>query len=228
MVLALVSGENLVKLDPSSTERPLKVLVSMTFGSRSHIKNIFEIGKTLQKRGHKLSYMAIEPYLRFADGYNVTRHQLGPSGIEVDDHRGISELNQVPVNPLLDTLDALIEHLPIIYRMTLKDVLDVIDLEKPDVMICDFFSPSCIDGAHQRKIPLITGLQTLDGPILPPPTSLASSPTSPRPSRASTSSNASTPPPCIPSWPSPDTSPSTQRSTLNAPCLASPPPLLSM
>ncbi|KAJ9053174.1 hypothetical protein DSO57_1026847 [Entomophthora muscae] len=168
MVLALVSGENLVKLDPSSTERPLKVLVSMTFGSRSHIKNIFEIGKTLQKRGHKLSYMAIEPYLRFADGYNVTRHQLGPSGIEVDDHRGISELNQVPVNPLLDTLDALIEHLPIIYRMTLKDVLDVIDLEKPDVMICDFFSPSCIDGAHQRKIPLITGLQTLDGPILPP------------------------------------------------------------
>ncbi|KAI0232535.1 hypothetical protein L0F63_005054, partial [Massospora cicadina] len=145
------------------------VLVSMTFGSRSHIKNIFEIGKVLQTRGHSVSYMAIEPYLRFADGFNFTRHQVGPNGLVVDDHRGISEINQIPVNPLIDTVNALIDHLPAVFRLTFTDILRLVDEIKPDVMICDFFSPSCIDAAYHRRIPLITGFQTLDGSIIPPP-----------------------------------------------------------
>ncbi|KAJ9069863.1 hypothetical protein DSO57_1014346 [Entomophthora muscae] len=157
------------KPDPTLFDGPMKVLVSMTFGSRSHIKNVLEIGKTLQERGHAVSYMAIDPYLKFADGFNFTRHCVGPKGLEIDDHRGISEINQTPVNPFLDTVEALIENLPIIYRLTMEDILKVVDDTSPDVIVCDFFSPSCIDAAYHRKIPLITGFQTLDGPMLPPP-----------------------------------------------------------
>lgn len=167
IVFGLVLGKDKPDFNPSN--QPMKILVSMTFGSRSHIKNVFEIGKELQARGHSLSYMALEPYLRFADGYNITRYQIGPSGIEVDDHRGISDRNLVPINPLADTLQALVDHLPIIYRYTFEDVLEIIDNTKPDILICDFFSPSCIDAGIKRNLPVITGFQTLDGPVLPPP-----------------------------------------------------------
>ncbi|KAI9296784.1 UDP-Glycosyltransferase/glycogen phosphorylase [Neoconidiobolus thromboides FSU 785] len=147
----------------------MKVLISMTFGSRSHIKNVFEIGKVLQERGDQVAYMSLKPMLRFADGYNVTKFQVGPDDIQIDDLRGISELNQTPVNPLADTVNALVDGLPIVFRTTFEDTLSVIDEYKPDVMICDFFSSSCIEAAYHRHIPLIVGFQTLDGPYVPPP-----------------------------------------------------------
>ncbi|KAJ9069866.1 hypothetical protein DSO57_1014349 [Entomophthora muscae] len=166
---ALAAANDFTKPDPSVSMPPMNVLVSMTFGSRSHIKNVFEIGKMLQARGHSVGYMTIEPYMRFADGHNFTRHRVGPVDIEVDDHRGTPESSLKMVNPLVDTLEALTENMPHIYRTTFDDILKTIDETQPDVMICDFFSFPCIDAAYKRHIPLITGFQTLDGPILPPP-----------------------------------------------------------
>ncbi|KAJ9049283.1 hypothetical protein DSO57_1026256 [Entomophthora muscae] len=52
-----------------------------------------------------------------------------------------------------------------IYQQVYPRLSWVADMDRPDVMICDFASPACRDVAKAKGIPLITGFQTIDGPL---------------------------------------------------------------
>ncbi|KXN65310.1 hypothetical protein CONCODRAFT_13139 [Conidiobolus coronatus NRRL 28638] len=52
---------------------PLNIAISVTLGTRSHVKYLFEITKKLTSRGHTITYLCTDDTLKFSEGYNVTR-----------------------------------------------------------------------------------------------------------------------------------------------------------
>jgi UDP:flavonoid glycosyltransferase YjiC (YdhE family) len=137
-------------------EDPLNIAISVTLGSKSHVKYLFEITKKLTSRGHKITYLCTEETLKFAKGYNITHKIVGNADMDLlnDDIKPYTKASKSPLAPpsfKTSMVKIYTQSFPL-YEKYYKE-------EKPDLIICDFVSPSCIESAAKNKIPLIIGYQ---------------------------------------------------------------------
>ncbi|KXN68642.1 glycosyltransferase family 1 protein [Conidiobolus coronatus NRRL 28638] len=136
----------------------LNIAVSVTLGSRSHAKYLFEITELLVSRGHTINYLCTEGTLKYSKGYNVSNTIVSEAGFD------LSKVDMKPFtrnsNPIgaLGNLGKLIKH---VYTESFPNYENYYKEQKPDLIICDFGSPSCIDSAAKFSIPLIIGYQSL-------------------------------------------------------------------
>lgn len=143
----------------------LKIMLHSDFGGRSHIKAILEITRELQNRDHQITYVAIDDNGRFLNEYkNMSFISLGVN----EDHKHfLSKAKDIfskekDTASLLFTSTIFNSMFTSSYKHIFPQLKKIIENEQPDVIICDFFSPSCRDAAELNEIPLITGLQTTD------------------------------------------------------------------
>jgi hypothetical protein len=133
-------------------ENPTNILISAYFGTRSHVKFILEISQYLQNIGHNITFATAENNLKWADGYNITKISMGKAD-----------------NPKITLDKGLAGTLPSMYDQFYPHYKRIIEVTKPDVVFCDFFSAACIDYCQENRIPLIIGLQALDSRLAPTP-----------------------------------------------------------
>ncbi|KXN66507.1 glycosyltransferase family 1 protein [Conidiobolus coronatus NRRL 28638] len=60
-----------------TSPEPLNIALSSTFGSRSHVKYLFEIAQHLRNRGHNIIYAAPQGNFKFSKPYNYTEYDIG-------------------------------------------------------------------------------------------------------------------------------------------------------
>jgi UDP:flavonoid glycosyltransferase YjiC (YdhE family) len=126
-------------------DEPVNILISAYIGTRSHVKFILEITQQLENFGHKVTIATPEDNLKWSDGFNITKFNMG----KVDQSKLIRRRGFPGV-------------LPPLYDQFYPRYKSIIEEKKPDVVICDFFSAACIDYCQENRIPLIVGLQALD------------------------------------------------------------------
>ncbi|KXN67514.1 glycosyltransferase family 1 protein [Conidiobolus coronatus NRRL 28638] len=137
--------------------KPLNIAISVTLGSKSHAKYLLEISEKLINRGHSITYLCTEDTLKFSKGYNITHKTVSNVDLDLPDIEldPFVRFSKPVVSPGFKTIVAKIytQSFPI-YEKYYKE-------EKPDLIICDFISPSCIESAAKYSIPLIIGYQSL-------------------------------------------------------------------
>ncbi|KXN68641.1 glycosyltransferase family 1 protein [Conidiobolus coronatus NRRL 28638] len=144
-------------LSLSSVNEHLNIAVSITFGTRSHAKYLFEIIEVLARRGHSISYLCSENTLKFSKGYNTSHiimsdKDLGASGIEMKPFTRNSR--RIAIEKIIETQANIYHQSFGLYEIYYKE-------KRPDLIICDWASPSCIDSAAKFSIPMIIGYQSL-------------------------------------------------------------------
>ncbi|KXN67773.1 glycosyltransferase family 1 protein [Conidiobolus coronatus NRRL 28638] len=140
---------------------PLNIMLSSTFGGRSHIKYALEISRLLRDRGHTITYVAPEGNHKFNDPYGYKIYSLGKSGDESQ-----SFMQNIDTDLLL-TMG--INYMPKFFSKVLVNNFEnyfdkyekLFKEEKIDLIICDFFAGPCHDGARKNGIPYIIGFQGL-------------------------------------------------------------------
>ncbi|KAJ9056075.1 hypothetical protein DSO57_1036789 [Entomophthora muscae] len=144
--------------------RPLKVIVHVGFGTLSHIKPLLEMGTLLRARKHTVVYAAFDSGERFNEPYKFKFASLGNFGDAAGQREKMKKLFsgrevQDPLKSIPKTFGIVA---PAAYDATYPTLSRVVDDEKPDVILCDFFSSACRDVAEMKGIPLITGFQSTD------------------------------------------------------------------
>ncbi|KAI0240752.1 hypothetical protein L0F63_007317 [Massospora cicadina] len=124
--------------------QPLKVMLHLDVGSLSHIRPLLEIGTVLRRRNHEVTFVAAEACERYNRPYNFSFISLGKSFYD-----------------------------PKATRQHMKKVFGKREIVNPLLSVPDFFEtgrdhlrllfPACRDVALMKRIPLITGFQTVDG-----------------------------------------------------------------
>ncbi|KXN66854.1 glycosyltransferase family 1 protein [Conidiobolus coronatus NRRL 28638] len=150
----VVSNKSIV-----SNEKPLHIGVSMTFGSRSHIKYLLEILEDVSKRGHRITYLSMDEMKRFGKGYNLTHYSLGDEKITVSEGDGMEPFSTG--DETLGNMAGMREDFEKYYKESFPVYERFYKEEKPDLMICDFVAHSCVDSAAKNTIPMIFGFQSL-------------------------------------------------------------------
>ncbi|KAJ9068517.1 hypothetical protein DSO57_1027860 [Entomophthora muscae] len=155
----------LVSLVASQEEtRPLKVIVHMGFGTLSHIKPLLEMGTVLRSRNHTVVYAAFNNYEKFNKPYKFPFAALGEFSHERDQRAKMKKdfSDRQVHDPIKSLAKNFAISAPAAYDIVYPSLSRVVDDEKPDVIICDFFSSACRDVAEIKGIPLITGFQSTD------------------------------------------------------------------
>ncbi|KXN67513.1 hypothetical protein CONCODRAFT_10400, partial [Conidiobolus coronatus NRRL 28638] len=136
---------------------PLNIAISVTAGSRSHVKYLFEISEKLIAKGHSITYLCAEHTLKHSKGYNIS-HEIF-SNVDLD----LSETEAKPFTRFSESKfsPSFITKIEQIYTQSFPLYEKYYKEEKPDLIICDFVSPSCIESAAKYSIPLIIGYQSL-------------------------------------------------------------------
>jgi UDP:flavonoid glycosyltransferase YjiC (YdhE family) len=153
VLLSKVSAE--VQL--SAVEKPLHIAISVTLGSKSNVKYIFEITQLLSNKGHAISYLCTKITSKFSKGYNVNSTIVGD--VKID----LSGVDMRPFTRKSESfsLGGLRNKLSEVYSESFANYEKFYKEQKPDLIICGFMSPSCIDSAAKFSIPLIIGYQSL-------------------------------------------------------------------
>ncbi|KAJ9081918.1 hypothetical protein DSO57_1009909 [Entomophthora muscae] len=148
-----------------AAESPLKVLVHFDFGTMSHINPLLEVGNALRARNHSVVYAAADHNEKYNKPFNFTFASLGTTLSSPDDGRSMmKELFKKRTRVNADIVfDVFPELISASYEAVYPQLTKVVEAEKPDVIMCDFFSPGCRDVAIMQGIPLVTGFQSIDG-----------------------------------------------------------------
>jgi hypothetical protein len=155
--LSPLDASSLVETSPE----PLNIALSSTFGSRSHVKYLFEIAQHLRSRGHNIIYAAPKGNFKFSKPYNYTEYDIG--GI-IRNSREL--MKAVDFEEMMkDSMKAMANNFSNVttyfYEETFNNYEKFYESQKIDLIICDFFSPVCMDSARKSNIPLIGGFQGL-------------------------------------------------------------------
>jgi hypothetical protein len=137
---------------------PLNIAISVTLGSKSHAKYLFEITELLVSRGHTINYLCTEGTLKYSKGYNVSNTIVSDAGFD------LSKIDLKPFtrksHPFSD-MGSLGKLTAYVYSQSFPNYEKFYKEQKPDLIICDFISSSCIDSAAKYSIPMMIGYQSL-------------------------------------------------------------------
>jgi UDP:flavonoid glycosyltransferase YjiC (YdhE family) len=141
---------------------PLNIALSSTFGSRSHIKYLFEIAQHLRNRGHNIIYAAPQENFKFSKSYNYTEYDIGGITYNLRDLMKAFDVEKmIKDNPKI-LPNIFTNTLTYYYEETFGNYERFYESQKIDLIICDFFSPVCMDSARKSNVPLIVGFQGLN------------------------------------------------------------------
>ncbi|KAJ9057554.1 hypothetical protein DSO57_1021627 [Entomophthora muscae] len=142
------------------------ILIHSSVGGRSHIKAMLEVGQTLAERGHSVRYAALTDNMRFTQGYpNISQAALGLKGFftkTVVERLDFECGNEVGSSFAACFGRVVIWWISESYRMEYMPLLEHVEKDMPDLMVCDFFANACLDIAEAHAIPLVMGIQALD------------------------------------------------------------------
>ncbi|KXN66849.1 glycosyltransferase family 1 protein, partial [Conidiobolus coronatus NRRL 28638] len=140
-------------------EKPLRIGVSITFASRSHIKYLLEILEDVSKRSHHITYLCMNEMSKFGNGYNLTYYSLGDVKMT---YNGDSERAPYSGGDSMFTAGKQMrEDFASLYKVSFPAYERFYNEEKPDLVICDFMANSCVDSAAKNSIPMVIGYQSL-------------------------------------------------------------------
>ncbi|KAJ9057366.1 hypothetical protein DSO57_1023357 [Entomophthora muscae] len=131
----------------------------------SHVMPLLEVGSVLAGRKHAVIYAAADFHAKYNGPYGFDFRSLGAT---FDDagfirdamKRVFGQRMRVDGNDIFATFNKI---LPISYEAVYPRLSALVEQEKPDVMVCEFFSPACRDVAEMNGIPLVMSFQSTDG-----------------------------------------------------------------
>ncbi|KXN67516.1 glycosyltransferase family 1 protein [Conidiobolus coronatus NRRL 28638] len=137
----LCSLELTTGADFSEGEAPLNIAISVTLGSRSHAKYLFEISEILKNRGHSFTYLCTDDTLKFSEGYNINHKIVAKmnsvfSPFESGPFTRMSKMGFSRDNGAKLTK---------VYTKSFPFYENYYKEERPDLIICDYVSPSYIE-----------------------------------------------------------------------------------
>ncbi|KXN65265.1 glycosyltransferase family 1 protein [Conidiobolus coronatus NRRL 28638] len=153
-------------LDASSpvenSSESLNIVLSSTFGGRSHIKYLFEIAQHLRNRGHNIIYAAPQGNFKFNKPYNYTEYDIGGKIMNTRDMMKNIDVEQMVKNSM-KLMPKRFGKISINqYEESFEKYEEMFKKIKVDLIICDFFSSVCLDSARKSNVPVITGFQGLN------------------------------------------------------------------
>ncbi|KAJ9080703.1 hypothetical protein DSO57_1022107 [Entomophthora muscae] len=130
-----------------------------SFGGRSHIGRMLDIGDELVRLGHNVSYVALSDNMVFAEGTRLERCDLGAAGV----YKGLKQMAQKGLMQDRYSIQRAFLHVH-------KNVLDACYKAEhprlaralqspPDLLVCDAIAYACQDLARELGIPLIISAQ---------------------------------------------------------------------
>ncbi|KAI8647360.1 hypothetical protein BD408DRAFT_439191 [Parasitella parasitica] len=139
---------------PSQVDLDPKIIhISSTAGGISHIAWTLEIGKVLAERGHNVTFLTIDPFVRFGTPYepHIKTISIGP------------HISNVQFRDLFDTEDAFSTKVTSAYKQVIEDTYkrdyfaykDIFSSSNTSIVICDQLSLPCFDAAKELNIPMI-------------------------------------------------------------------------
>ncbi|CAO0792335.1 unnamed protein product [Mucor circinelloides] len=144
----------LATVNPSQLAlEPKTIHISSTAGGISHIAWTLEIGKVLAERGHNVSFLTTEPYIKFGTPYepHIKTISMGP------------HISKIQFRDLFDTEDAFSTKVTSSYKQVIEDTYkrdyfaykDIFLSSNTSIAICDQLSLPCFDAAKELNIPMI-------------------------------------------------------------------------
>ncbi|KAL9551009.1 hypothetical protein MBANPS3_004464 [Mucor bainieri] len=154
LLLSSVISSALATVTPSQLSlEPKNIHISSTAGGISHIAWTLEIGKVLAERGHNVSFLTTEPYLKFGAPYepHIKTISMGP------------HISKIQFRDLFDTEDAFSTKVTRSYKQVIQDTYkrdyfayrDIFSSSNASIAICDQLSLPCFDAAKELNIPMI-------------------------------------------------------------------------
>lgn len=154
LLISLLISSTLALVTPSQVElEPKTIHISSTAGGISHIAWTLEIGKVLAERGHNVSFLTTEPYIKFGTPYepHIKTISMGP------------HVSNIQFRDLFDTEDAFSTKVTSSYKQVIEDTYqrdyfvykDIFSSSNTSIAICDQLSLPCFDAAKELNIPMV-------------------------------------------------------------------------
>lgn len=151
------------ELEPNSHFRssPKNILFAVTVGGSSHHSWVMRVLDELDCRGHNITYATTDDSLRFSrQREHIKTVSIGPS--QLHDPRLTSRKMGHPMSfdLLEDILDIMGDHYPTNYHA----LVDVIERNAIDAVICDHVSYPCFDAAKKTNRPFLVSMMVNEAP----------------------------------------------------------------
>ncbi|CEP18658.1 hypothetical protein [Parasitella parasitica] len=154
LLLPLFIASTIGTIIPTQVDlEPKTIHISSTAGGISHIAWTLEIGKVLAERGHNVSFLTIDPYIKFGVPYepHIKTISMGP------------HISNVQFRDLFDTDDAFSTKVTDAYTQVIEDtyIRDyfaykyIFSSSNTSIVICDQLSLPCFDAAKELNIPMV-------------------------------------------------------------------------
>ncbi|OBZ90520.1 hypothetical protein A0J61_01422 [Choanephora cucurbitarum] len=132
---------------------PKTVHIAATMGGLSHMAWALEIGKILVERGHNVSFLTKEPFLKIGERYApfVKTISLGTHKSKIQ-FRDLFDTEDPLSSVLFQSYSQMIEDL---YTDEYRIYIDVFKSSNTSIVLCDQMTLACIDAAKTLKIPTI-------------------------------------------------------------------------
>ncbi|KAI8387449.1 hypothetical protein BD560DRAFT_321151 [Blakeslea trispora] len=122
-------------------------------GGLSHMAWALEIGQVLAERGHNVSFLTKEPFLKIGEGYapSIKTISLGPHNSKVQ-FRDLFDTEDSLSPKIFQAYKQIVEDLYIDEFMTYKDIYKS---SNTSIAICDQMTLACVDAARALNLPSI-------------------------------------------------------------------------
>jgi UDP-N-acetylglucosamine:LPS N-acetylglucosamine transferase len=132
---------------------PKTIHISSTVGGISHIAWTLEIGKVLAERGHRVSFLTTDIYVKHGVPYqpHVQTISLGPHNSKVE-FRDLFDTDQPMSKKVTDAYQQVIRDT---YKRDYLEYLRIFNESNTDMVICDQMSLACFDAAKKLNIVMV-------------------------------------------------------------------------
>ncbi|KAI8058254.1 hypothetical protein BDF22DRAFT_664711 [Syncephalis plumigaleata] len=146
-------------LPSTLNEQALNIFMSAAIGTWSHASPLLTLSDTLVARGHSVAFAG---YNNTLPGWMKNYPRVQSVGMGIN-----TALTVVPTGPalklistdgdmdLLDSLDSMYGLIVDAYEESYNFYKHYFANHPVDVVVCDFFTASCIDAAHEAKLPFV-------------------------------------------------------------------------
>jgi hypothetical protein len=162
---SLLSLFTLGKENNYMDNKPMTIGISFTTGSRSHIQYVLEITNILNQRGHNIHYLTMDHFKSIGNDYNVTYHSVGDVVMDASDFK-LKPFTKK--DGFFSGITGVEQYIAQVYTQSFPQYEKFYKIHKPDLMICDYVTSSCVDSASKYNIPLIFNYQALGYTGKPP------------------------------------------------------------
>ncbi|KAI9592037.1 hypothetical protein BDF19DRAFT_425755 [Syncephalis fuscata] len=166
--LAVFLASSALAISSTNEPTPIRVLLGVGTGTKSHAAYFLAVCKELIARGHEVHFATMRGRLKWAaDQPKIKLIDLGDTQLSHEER--VARLNDIAIAQEKNPASLFNIFIKIIYRNyewqyhTLRDIISGKsgDGGPMDVVMCDYFMRSCIDAAHSLDVSCVIRLSTL-------------------------------------------------------------------